>query len=156
MTNRPIRVCHCPSWIITISLAATSQAAFFAKHNELLKAQNTLVASRESGERMMDLQRQLDTVDRNIEQDDRSLQAARDRVATSIEPVAPTPDDVRDLGQVRQWPMYALGSGGLIALVFLGWIGATLMSALRQDPYHPYLRTDETAEAAEAETAAVI
>jgi hypothetical protein len=127
-----------------------AQAAFLARQNELLKAQAQLGEARASGERMLQMQRELDIVDRQLEQNNVLLGYKQRDVARIVEPVAPNPDaDVVKGQPIDQRWMYAAGSGGAILLIFACWILLTLLAAARETSY-PYASFAAAADQAAA------
>src|SRR5207249_5571693 len=94
-----------------------------------------LTEARASGERMLAMQNELDTLDRQIEQNNVALSYKQRDVKRIVEPVQPTIDDIRLGEPVRQAWMYATGSSVAIFLFFGSWILLTLHGAARENQY---------------------
>jgi hypothetical protein len=121
-----------------IKAESDAQAAFMNKNNELLKAQAQVNEARSSGEKMLQMQRELDTLDRQLEQNNVALSYKERDAKRIVEAVQPNPDtDVVSGQPIDQRWMYAAGSSGAVLLIFSCWILLTLLSAAREANY-PY------------------
>jgi hypothetical protein len=117
---------------------ADAQAAFVARNNDLLKAQSQLTEARASGERMLQMQRELDIIDRQLEQNNVALQYKQRDAARVVEPVKPELDtDILKGQPIDQRILYAGAASGVIFLGFTCAILLTLLSAARETSY-PY------------------
>ncbi|WP_428936789.1 FHA domain-containing protein [Fontivita pretiosa] len=114
---------------------ASAQQDYFTKHKQLLAARSAQAEARAAGEKLDELIREKDRVQRTLQANIADVDNARRQVARAVEPIQPTQADVIVHSGEDRRLVYLVACWSAILLLFAGLILWTLHTAHHEPAY---------------------